>query len=141
AVHCRCVEADLHAFAVQDCELTAAGTRLQMTMQDQILAIPAPGAGQLFWRVHPHQRKGLSIAGMPVAAASSPSTKRSIRFSVIKAKIGEMSSPPRFGSRRRNGSSNGSQICWTSCAPGLWLPCATHERITLMISAKKNTLM
>ncbi|MNP64844.1 hypothetical protein D3C76_1603740 [compost metagenome] len=39
---------------------------------------------------------------------------------------------------RRNGASTGSVICWTSSAPGLWLPGATQDRITLMIIAQNR---
>ncbi len=55
----------------------------------------------------------------------------------INAKIGEISRPPRFGIRRRNGASTGSVICPTNSAPGLRLPGATHDRITLMIIDQK----
>ena len=56
----------------------------------------------------------------------------------MNAKIGEISRPPRFGMILRNGASTGSEICCTSSAPGLWLPGATQDRITLMIIAKKK---
>ncbi|MCY1466817.1 hypothetical protein D9M71_852740 [compost metagenome] len=52
-------------------------------------------------------------------AARLPITSMSISLIAMNAKIGEMSSPPRFGSRRRNGISMGSQIWLISCAPGL----------------------
>ena len=104
-------EADLQPITMQPGELVLARLGLQVTVGDQVLAVPAVEA-------HP-QRKGLSIGGRPVEAARPPMTKRSIRLMVMKAKIGEISRPPRFGSSLRNGASSGSQIWLTSCAPGL----------------------
>ncbi|MNJ74200.1 hypothetical protein D3C77_710940 [compost metagenome] len=65
-------------------------------------------------------------------------TSMSISLSAMNARIGEISRPPRFGRMRRNGARNGSQIWLISSAPGLWLPGATQDRITLMIRAKKK---
>ncbi len=65
-------------------------------------------------------------------------TSMSSNLSTRNARIGEISSPPRLGTILRNGARAGSQIWLTSSAPGLLLPGATHDRITLMIRAKKN---
>ncbi|MNY62954.1 hypothetical protein D3C86_1998520 [compost metagenome] len=75
---------------------------------------------------------------MPVMVARLLITSISSNLSTMKARIGEISRPPRFGRMRRNGTRAGSQIWLTSSAPGLWLPGATQDRITLMIRAKKK---
>lgn len=109
ALHRRCGEADLQALAVQPGELVAARLGLQVAIEEQVLAVPAVEA----------QRKMLNCWGMPVMAARLLITSMSISFSARNAKIGERSSPPRFGRSLRNGISSGSQIWFTSCAPGL----------------------
>lgn len=96
---------------MQPGEFVLARLGLQVAVEDQVLAVPA--------EPRPLQMKGLRMAGMPLIMARLPITKRSSRFSAMKAKIGEISRPPRFGSRRRKGASSGSQIWLTSCAPGL----------------------
>src|SRR5690606_26053320 len=129
ALHRRRGEADLQAVAVQAGEFVLAGLGLQVAGEDQVLAIPA---------VPVRHRNGARICGMWVMAARLWMTSMSSRFSAMKAKIGEMSRPPRLGRKRRMGASSGSQICCTSSAAGLWVPGATQERITLMIRAKKK---
>src|SRR5690606_15565453 len=129
AFHRRGGEADLQTVAVQAGKFVLAGLGLQVTGEDQILAVPA---------VPFHYMKGLRMVGMLVMAARLRITSMSIRFSAIKAKIGEISRPPRLGRNRRIGISSGSQSWLTSCAAGLWLPGATQDRITLMIRAKKK---
>src|SRR5690606_25201944 len=104
-------KANLQTLAMQTGELVLARLGLQVAVEGQVLAIPAEPAHR--------QRNGLSIGGRPVEAASEPITKRSIRLMVMKAKIGEICRPPRFGSNLRKGASSGSQIWFTSCAPGL----------------------
>src|SRR5690606_29969708 len=110
AVDRRGTDADFQALTMQPGKFILAGLGLQVTVEQQVGAVPAKVA---------HQMNGLSALGMPVMTTRLPMTSMSKRFSAINAKIGEMSSPPRLGSRRRIGASNGSHSWLTSCAAGL----------------------
>ena len=89
------------AITMQAGEFVLAGLGLQMNSEEQVLAVPA---------VPVHYMNGLRICGMWVMAARLRITSMSSRLRAMKAKIGEMSRPPRLGRKRRMGASSGSQI-------------------------------
>src|SRR5690606_10520565 len=110
AVHRRRADTDLQPLAMLASKANLSGARLQMAVDNQILPAPLIKHGYSA-RVRP--------LGIPVAIARLVINSMSSRFSAMKATIGDRSSPPMDGRKRRIGASTGSHSWLIRMAAGL----------------------